>query len=156
MPYRALGPVQGSRDTRCRRFSSGESLQSTNMFCAPRAPFHSPLDHVAPPEIRKANLRLSGDLQGAQDQFAVALASADSLEIEILKITGHAEALIWIKARLSKRLSDAKKTPSSLTHLGFLSRCLNLGSFGRAAGCRGDGGSRPVGLYERRCVHQFL
>jgi hypothetical protein len=95
--------------------------------------------------------------QRAQDQFAIILALADRLEIKLLETTEHAEALIWIKAPLSKRLSAAKrKTPSSPTRLGLLSCCLNLGSFGRAAGVSGDGGSRPVGLYERRRVRQFL
>lgn len=155
MPCRILGPVQGSPDTYCRLFSSGERLQSANIFCAPPAPFRSPLDHLAAPEIRKANLHLSGDLQGAQDQFAVALASADRLEIEVLKITGQAEALIWIKAHDQMFvLLPQRSTPSSVTRLGYLSCCLNLGSFDRAAGGVGGTVSRPVGLLNKKYVER--
>ena len=56
--------------------------------------------------------------QRAQDQFAVILALADRPEIKLLKITEHAAALIWIKARLSKRLSAAKKNPKQSYALG--------------------------------------
>jgi hypothetical protein len=69
---------------------------------------------LAPPEIRKANLHLSGDLQGAQDQFAVALASADRLEIKVLKITGQAEALIWIKAHDQMFVCCHKEAPQAV------------------------------------------
>ena len=81
--------------------------------------------------------------KGEVDRIRVAIHEIATSGLTLSKLTVAASLLgDLVKSLKAAQAADrpaTKKNPKQSTRLGFLSCCLNLGLWGRAAGCRGMG-----------------